>query len=82
MAESIYQQLVNATTELLGPASGRFIDRQIENHLKIQPHELRPKDIVVLAEWIRLSMGLLTDDAKTLSSYSSVLDRLSRGRWR
>lgn len=79
MAPSLYDQLVAVTSELLGPASERFIDRQIVSHLNIDPIDLTAKDLRELSEWIRLSMGMLTNDMDTLKAYSRALKDLSGG---
>ncbi len=76
MAKNMYDQLVAVTNELLGPASERFIKRQIDSHLKIKPEDLTSKDINELAEWIRLSIGMLTDDKETLRTYNNALREL------
>lgn len=79
MALSVYEQLVAATSELLGPASGRFIDRQIVSHLQIKPEDLTAKDVELLSHWIRLSIGMLSNDRKTLQAYNQALLKLSKG---
>ncbi len=73
-----YQQLIDATSELLGPASQRFIDRQIRSHLNKEPGALTKSDIKKLSQWLRLSVGVLTDDEALLNRYSQTLDELCR----
>ncbi len=78
MPRDNYNKLVEATSELLGPASQRFIDRQIRNHLGKEPGKLNQADLKQLAQWLRLSVGVLTDDEVLLNKYSQVLDELCR----
>lgn len=76
---SIYEQLVAITGDLLGPAAERFIDRQITSHLNINPEDLTPRDLGELTHWIRLSIGVLSDDQETIQSYTAAVERLRRG---
>lgn len=75
---SIYDQLVAATTELLGPASERFIDRQISNHLKIEPRAITAHEVADLAHWIRLSISVLSNDHDTLRTYELAIQKISK----
>ena len=59
------QSVIVITQEYLGPASERFISRLIRFHLNKEPEQLLKKDIPKLTEWVKVSLGLLTDD-KTL----------------
>lgn len=76
---SIYDQLVSATSELLGPASERFIDRQISNHLHIKPQEITASEVKELAHWIRVSMSVLSNDHATLHNYEQEIQRICEG---
>ncbi|HUQ30270.1 MAG TPA: hypothetical protein VM103_01995 [Candidatus Paceibacterota bacterium] len=65
---SYYEQIVSVTTDYLGPASKRFIDRQISFHFNNKDHETLTKDDVAkLADSVRISLGLLTQDAKMVT---------------
>jgi hypothetical protein len=46
----------------LGPASQRFVDRVIDNHIKKNPDKLTDADLPKLANWVKVSLALLTDD--------------------
>jgi len=61
-AAALYDQVVGITREYLGPASERFITRLINAHFDKDPEDLKAKDIPKLSEWIKISLGLLTDD--------------------
>ena len=61
-AAALFEQVVVITQEYLGPAAERFIIRLITAHFGKSPEELRAKDIPKLSEWVKVSLGLLTDD--------------------
>ncbi len=69
MTPGLYGQLVEITEDYLGPAASRFIDRQIEFHLGKQPDEIADKDILKLAEWGKISLGMLTEDAQMVADF-------------
>ncbi len=76
----LYNEVLSVTSDYLGPAAKRFIDRQIENHLNKEPGGLKPKDIDTLAEWSRLAFALLTEDKKIINEFIGRLKALSKGR--
>lgn len=59
---SYYEQIIVITTDYLGPAAKRFVDRQIERHLQKQPDDLQRSDIQSLAIRIRSGLLVLTHD--------------------
>jgi uncharacterized protein YegL len=73
---TLYEDVVNITYDYLGPATDRFVTRQIKNHLHKRPEELRKKDLKELIEWISAAVNLLSDDNKLVSKYVSDLRRL------
>ena len=78
MAEpaNLYQQVVRITYVYLGPAADRFVTRQVVNHLRKSPEELRPADMPELIDWIKLAMGFLTEDQKLIDDYIGRLRTL------
>jgi hypothetical protein len=76
---NIYLDLVSITSQYLGPAAERFIDRQVHNHLNKSPQNLTRKDVDNLLDWLRSSVSLLTDNEKLVEDYISQLRDLSRG---
>jgi hypothetical protein len=70
MAKSIYQQAVQISKDYLGPAAERFISRQITFHLHKEPELLTKKDIPQLAEWVKVSITILTDDKKMVDDFT------------
>lgn len=75
--KSVYDQTVRITDEYLGPAAGRFIDRQVRNHLHKKPENITAKDLKRLTSWIRLAVILLTDDIHIVEDYIGQLERLA-----
>jgi hypothetical protein len=78
MTEALYQQLVSITEEYLGPAAKRFIDRQIEFHLEKPPVDVNQADISKLAEWGKVSLGLLTEDKKMVDDFETKILSLTK----
>lgn len=64
MISTYYQQLVSVTQDYLGPASKRFVDRQISFHFEKKPEDLTKDDVKKFSDSIRVSLGLLTQDKK------------------
>jgi len=74
---SLYEGVVRITRVYLGPAAGRFIDRQVENHLHKAPAELTPADLMVLIDWLKISVSHLTEDSEIVEEYVSELHKLA-----
>jgi hypothetical protein len=77
---TLYDQVVEATYDYLGPAADRFVTRQIRYHLSKQPEELQKKDLKELIAWINLAMNLLIDDELLVRRYIAGLRALTRSR--
>jgi hypothetical protein len=75
----VYDKLIKITIPYLGPSTYRFIDRQIINHLGIEPEKLRDTEIKDLIDWMRLSMSLLTENDQTVKEYIQEIELLARG---
>lgn len=76
--ESLYARVVKITHIYLGPAADRFIDRQVQNHLSKDPKKLNIDDLVLLIDWIRVAVSLLTDDSEIVEEYVAQLKRLTQ----
>lgn len=76
--QNLYTSVVRITHIYLGPAADRFIDRQIQNHIHKEPAQLTVADLVVLIDWIKVAVSLLTDDAEIVEEYIEQLHKLSR----
>jgi hypothetical protein len=79
---TLYEEVVQATYDYLGPAADRFVARQIKSHLNKDPADLRKKDLQDLIVWINLAMNLLVDDRQLVDDYIGDLQKLAKGRRR
>jgi hypothetical protein len=66
---SVYTQAVDITSDYLGPAAERFIARQINFHLNIEPEKLSKADLPRLAEWVKVSIAVLTEDKAMVEEF-------------
>ncbi len=76
MKKSIYQEALNIAKDYLGPAAERFINRQIMFHLGKEPELLTKKDIPQLAEWVKVSIAILTDDKNMVDDFNKRILKL------
>lgn len=76
--QDLYDRIVAITSEYLGPAANRFIDRQITNHLDKDPEEVTKDDLEKLVEWSRISLAYLTEDITIVDEFSKRLISLNR----
>jgi hypothetical protein len=74
----IYQQVVAVIQEYLGPAADRYVQRLVEAHLKKSPEQLAQRDIPKLSEWIKVSLGLLTNDKNLVDECEKRILKLAR----
>lgn len=74
---SVYHRVTAITEDYLGPASGRFIDRIVENHLSKHPTQLSASDMPKLITWVRFAVGVVTDDPKVIDEYTRRLSDIS-----
>lgn len=79
MRGTTYEQVVNITYAYLGPATERFVGRQVRNHLHKEPEGMTQKDLSRLIEWIQIAVSLLTDDSRVVKEYIGQLEQLARG---
>ncbi len=73
---SVYKQVVDITRDYLGPATERFLDRQIVFHLQKEPVKLTVEDIPSLAEWVKVSIAILTDDRSMVDDFTKRITAL------
>ncbi len=78
MTASIYQQTLNITKDYLGPAAERFIFRQITFHLQKNPELLAKEDIPQLAEWVKISIAILTEDKQMVDDFTKRILKLKK----
>jgi hypothetical protein len=77
MHNTLYEQVVRVTHVYLGPAADRFIARQVENHLQKPPEQMTCKDLLLLIDWIKVAVSLLTDDSEIVEEYALQLHKLA-----
>ncbi len=75
---TLYDSVVNITYDYLGPATDRFVTRQIRNHLHKRPEELQKQDLKELIEWISVAVNLLSDDDRLVNRYLADLRGLAK----
>jgi hypothetical protein len=75
--KSIFDQVVAVTYDYLGPAADRFVAREVEAHLNKNPEDLTKADIVVLIDWCKLAIALMTDNEKDVDEYSRRLQAIA-----
>jgi hypothetical protein len=76
--KDLYAEVIEIATDYLGPASKRFIDRQIINHLQKEPEKLTKNDLNRLIGWIEVVVALLTEDKKLIQEFTSRLEALAK----
>ncbi|HSX48320.1 MAG TPA: hypothetical protein VLF41_02355 [Candidatus Nanoarchaeia archaeon] len=78
MTVSLYEDIILITEDYLGPAAQRFIDRQITFHLDKKPEQINKADLPKLAEWVKVSLALLTEDRALVDGFSERINALTR----
>lgn len=77
-AVTLYEDIVSITEDYLGPAAQRFIDRQITFHLNKKPELVSKADLPKLAEWVKVSLALLTEDRGLVDGFSERINALTK----
>jgi hypothetical protein len=75
---NLYSQINDIIENYLGPATNRFVERQVKFHLHKKPEQLKAHDIPQLTEWIKVSMALLTEDKSAIDECEQQLLALGR----
>jgi hypothetical protein len=65
----LYQQALEIANIFLGPASERFLGRQIRQNLNKEPEALSKTDIPELAKWVSISIGPSVADPKVANDF-------------
>jgi len=77
VGRQLLSQVIEITENYLGPAAERYINRLIVFHLKKEPEKLNKTDLLKLAEWIKVSLGLLTNDKKLVDNCEKAILKLA-----
>lgn len=75
---NLYHASVRVSRDYLGPAGERFMRRQIETHLDIEPEKLARKHVPELIEWVGLTLNVVTDDKNEADEFVARLQELAR----
>lgn len=75
---NVYKRLIEITNDYLGPAAERFIDRQIRSHLHKNPKDITKAELLLLVDWIRAAVSLLTNDREMVEEYLYKLQELGQ----
>ncbi|MBA2279474.1 hypothetical protein H0V99_03500 [Candidatus Saccharibacteria bacterium] len=73
---TLYEKAVLVTEEYLGPAGERFLRRQINTHLNIEPEQLSKKNLPKLINWSSIAFALLTNNPKVIEAFTNDLRSL------
>ena len=73
---ALYDDVVALSKNYLGPAAAKFVDRQINTHLKIELSQLRAENMEELAKWCFISGKLLMDNKAEAKEYSEKVKAL------
>ncbi len=74
--KKIYDELVRIAEDYLGPAAPRFVARQVKFHLDKEPSDLTVRDIAPLESWVRVSVGLLTEDKQMANEFAMRVSKV------
>lgn len=73
----VYEEVVTIAKDYLGPAAERFVTRQVSFHLNKKPEELTKTDIPKVAEWMKVSLTMLTQDKKMVEEAAKRIEQLA-----
>lgn len=75
----LFDRVLVATTEYMGPAANRFLVRQIRAHLNKDPKDITPEDVTRLTEWISAEISLFTQDTALVDDFTRELLKVAKG---
>jgi len=78
MSATLCEQVIEITTNYLGPTAKRFVYRQVSVHLNKSPESLDSKDLPILADWSKLALGLITNDKNEVDRFEQDILSLSK----
>ena len=74
---TMYDEALRVCKDYMGPTAARFLDRQINSHLGIEPHQLSGYHIEELANWCYTSGKLLMREERA-KEFSQKVRALTR----
>ncbi len=72
---TLYQNILTISEKYLSKDAQKFLDRQIDSHLKKSPGEIVPEDRAELAKWCMVSASLLVGKAKAQQLANEILSQ-------
>lgn len=73
----LYKDMLEISQEYLGPASERFVNRQISMHLDKDPANITKEDVKALLKWIRPAMAHITHNQQLIDDFTNKLKALT-----
>lgn len=70
---NLYQQIVEIARPYLGIVTDKFIARQCNSHLKIDPDSLTKSNLMDLARWVEVSGKLVMPAEKAAELKQKIL---------
>jgi hypothetical protein len=75
-SSSLYNHVLEITEDYLGPASPRFLDRLVMNHLGKPAAKISKNDLPQLVVWIKLATTMITSDQRSVAEFMERLENL------
>ena len=75
---TLHENVIDIAEDYFGPAAPRLINRLIINHLNKTPEKLTTRDLKDLVSWIKLTLGVVTDEPEVVDELSARLTALSK----
>ena len=76
--KNYFSAIVAVTERYLGPASERFIRRQIEFHIEKKPDNISYADVQRLKINVGIALGLLVNDKKIVDQAITDIEAIPR----
>jgi hypothetical protein len=68
------EKVLKLTTNYIGPAAQRFLERQTTSHMNgLQFNTIEKQHLTELAKWVNISAGLVIDKAKAQELANKIL---------
>lgn len=75
---TLFKEIISVSERYLGPVGERFMRRQIETHLEIEPEKITQEDIPKLLEWTTLAYAMISNNSKQNDAFMAELLALSQ----
>lgn len=78
MTATLCEQVVEITSNYLGPSAKRFVYRQVTVHLNKPPEKLSKEDLDKLADWSKIAFALITNDKSEVDNFERDIRKLMK----